>query len=507
MSRNAKVNQVILIILDDVRASHLFDLINQGKLPNMAELAENGVSCNNCITSYPSITFPCYGNIITGSYSGYFPKEGNAVPLYHWLNREDPPVEKRKPPFIRNYGDRAQLLKINRDIGTKVKTIFEQAGDNNFLSATSFLYRGSFFALSENFFDVEPILKNIEKAFEKPSQFFPNKEVPKISVGYIPHTDDLMHTKGFDHPDYLNLIIECDKYVGSLIKTLQRKGFYDSTAIGIISDHGNFKAEKFFDLEPFFNQNGLIPYNPENGKGDFDLNFGSVGFFNFPGDSWFHHPTNKQLEKFNTSGFGKRMINIFDTLWKIPGVKYMYYRDDENKPDKGVIHIRKKDTKSGKLLSARIEYEGYGKQQRSKYIYDEVDVYDYKTNESSAKLLDNKSHTIEEWLEGTNKIDFPMTIDQIPRYFKNPRSCDIMISTCGEYGFNYEHGETKNSQPYSHDIAIKKSMTVPLIIGGSLEIPKLQLDYCKTTDAVPTLLELLGITPHKSVVGTSLLNP
>ena len=59
----------------------------------------------------------------------------------------------------------------------------------------------------------------------------------------------------------------------------------------------------------------------------------------------------------------------------------------------------------------------------------------------------------------TNKIDFPMLIDQIPRYFKNPRACDIMFSTCGEYGFNYEHGKTVNDHAYSHDIAIKKSDT------------------------------------------------
>ena len=168
MVHDSKVNQVILIILDDIRASQLFNLMNEGKLPNISEIANNGIKCSNCITSYPAITFPCYGNIITGSYSGYFPKEGNAVPLYHWINRSDPPEVKKKPPFIRNYGDRAQLLKINRDIGNKVKTIFEQGGESNFLSSTSFLYRGSSFALAEHFFNVAPIFKNIENAFKDP---------------------------------------------------------------------------------------------------------------------------------------------------------------------------------------------------------------------------------------------------------------------------------------------------------------------------------------------------
>ncbi|MEJ2248338.1 MAG: alkaline phosphatase family protein [Candidatus Lokiarchaeota archaeon] len=72
MTKKVNVDQVILIILDDVRASHLFGLIDSGKLPNIANLSNNGISSRNCVTSYPSITFPCYSNILIGSYSGYF---------------------------------------------------------------------------------------------------------------------------------------------------------------------------------------------------------------------------------------------------------------------------------------------------------------------------------------------------------------------------------------------------------------------------------------------------
>ncbi|MFX0010973.1 MAG: alkaline phosphatase family protein, partial [Candidatus Hermodarchaeota archaeon] len=61
MVHDSRVNQVILIIFDDIRASQLFELMNKGKLPNINELADNGIKCSNCITAYPSITFPCYG--------------------------------------------------------------------------------------------------------------------------------------------------------------------------------------------------------------------------------------------------------------------------------------------------------------------------------------------------------------------------------------------------------------------------------------------------------------
>ncbi|MFX0138291.1 MAG: hypothetical protein ACFFDN_31915, partial [Candidatus Hodarchaeota archaeon] len=189
----------------------------------------------------------------------------------------------------------------------------------------------------------------------------------------------------------------------------------------------------------------------------------------------------------------------------IPGVKCMYYRGDKNKPDKGIIHIEYLEKDSGKKKHGMIEYRGFGKDQQTKYTFEGKDFYQYNDNEKSAKILDNKFHDLEEWLEATNHINFPIIIDQIPRYFKNPRSCDIIISTLGEYGFNYDNGVTQSASPYNHDIGLRESMIVPFFIGGSAEIPKMELKYCKTTDMVPTLLDLIGIKPHSSVIGKSVM--
>ncbi|MHA2007674.1 MAG: alkaline phosphatase family protein [Promethearchaeota archaeon] len=505
MSRSARVNQVILIIFDDIRAEHLFHLMAEKKLPNIARLANNGVTCRNTVTSFPSVTLPCYADIITGSNSGYFLKEGSGVPNYHWIDRTDPPKEKKKPPFIRNYSVRRDILKINKDIGSHTKTIFEQAGDGNFLSATSFLFRGSILTTPKEY-KPEFILKRIEEIYENPREIFSNKELPKISVGYIPHTDSFMHEKGFDHPDYINLVIECDRYIGSLIKTLIDLKLYDETALCITTDHGNYKAPRFYDLEPYFQQKGLKPYIPKTGLGDFDANFAGVGFFNFKGETWFHHPTIDQMKNYKTRNSGNSRLNVFEILWKIPGVKLMYYADDNNTPDEGVIHLERLHKKTNKIIKGTIEYSGFGKSQQTKYIYDNEDLFGFLNYERSLKLLDDKFHSIDEWISATFQTDFVNIIDQLPRYFKNPRSCDIIVSTEGEYCFNYEHGKTKGRSPYSHDIANKKSMMVPLIIGGSKEIPKMELEYCKTTDIAPTLLDLLGIRPDSSVIGNSLMN-
>jgi hypothetical protein len=505
MTKNVIVNRVVLIILDDVRSEHLFNLIEQGKLPNMAHLAESGIKSNNCITSFPSVTLPCYANIITGSNSGYYPKEGSGVPSYHWINRTDPPSESKKPPFIRNYSVRRDVFKINKDIGLNVKTIFEQANEGNFLSIISFLFRGSTFTTPTEY-KPELIFKKLIDILKNPKESFINNEQPKITIVYIPHTDDLMHEKGFDHPEYINLIIDCDKYIGLVIETLKQTGYYDDTAICITSDHGNYKAQNLYNLEPFFQSKGLIPYNQKTGKGDFDSNFGGIGFFNFKGNTWQHHPTIKQMKNFKPSGITSNSLNLFETLWEIPGVKFMFYRDDKNTPDRGIIHLEYRNNKKNKRLTGRIEYDGHGKKQKTKYIYDSEDLFGYINSDKSRTLLDNKPHSMEEWLAATYKTDFIYIIDQLPRFFKNPRSCDIMVSTRGEYCFNYAHGKTSGVTPYSHDLALKKSMTVPLIIGGSSNIPKLDISYCKTIDIVPTLLNFLGIKPDKSVLGKSLIN-
>jgi bisphosphoglycerate-independent phosphoglycerate mutase (AlkP superfamily) len=58
---------------------------------------------------------------------------------------------------------------------------------------------------------------------------------------------------------------------------------------------------------------------------------------------------------------------------------------------------------------------------------------------------------------------------------------------------------------YLHDIGLRRSTVVPLIIGGSNNIPIKKVSYCKITDIVPTLLKMLGKKPHPSVVGESLI--
>ena len=120
-------------------------------------------------------------------------------------------------------------------------------------------------------------------------------------------------------------------------------------------------------------------------------------------------------------------------------------------------------------------------------------------------MIDNEFHSPQEWLEATCHLDYPMHPDLIPRHFKNPRSADIILCNDGKVKFGIHHGKQKSKNLYDHDLGLQKCMSVPLIIGGSLDVPHKKVKVCKITDIVPTLVNLMGKTSHNSVVGESLL--
>lgn len=533
------VNHVILVIVDDVRASHLFGWMDAGKMPNLSRLADGGLTCRRCVTTFPSITLPTQPNIMTGAYSGYYPKEGSGIPTYHWVAREDPPANPGDPlPFIRNYGAGTQAFKMNEDLGNNVATIFEQAGEGNHLSVLQFCHRGAkifprsmvtvvlgylwFMGIRRNPAGVDPlVLKVVERAFLKPRKFFDDGEPPRVAVAYIPGTDHLMHEHGFDHRKYVDEVLRCDRYLGRLLDALDRAGYSDDVAVALVTDHGNYKAAAVEDLAPFFASRGLRPYDPSpksvrkrGGPGDFDCTFGSLGFFNFPGDGgdWHRHPTEEQLRRFEPSGTGASQLDLLDAIWAINDVEVVFRPDDENAPDRGVVHVerrvRRGPGEEPRVLTGRVTFEGHGAAQRAKYEWDgdrDDDPLGYHALGDDNPATSGQFLDVDGWLAATVDSEFPFVVDQLPRYFKNPRACDVLASTRGRRAFNYEHGRTMNDHAYSHDLSVPSSMFVPLVIGGSDAVPHVELPLAKTVDLVPTLLALLGVKPGDGVVGRSLL--
>jgi hypothetical protein len=488
---------------------------------------ENGIYSENCITDFPPITYPTQVSLITGTYTGYYKNElCHGVPLLNWMGRDV------APPILREYASKTlQIYNINKDIGNNCRTILEMAGDGNKASIAQFINRGANYIFPERKTQLvmlylilkyfpsvrrrmirsnSVIVQKLIKIFEKPKNYFDNSEPPIASLLWFMSSDLLMHKFGYDSYIYKLNLLHIDKVIGVLIDKLERLGYLDDTAIAITSDHGNYKADKIGNILPFFKQNRLVNYHPlKKAKGNMDLAYyAGVGFFYFKGcnnnnlkDSW-SYPTTEELEK-----YGPKKVNLLKDLFKIEGSRLMFYRDDNNTHNKGIIHLKREINDTGKIITGRIEYKGMGMDYKTRYNIDndDMDIFGYINDNLASKLLDNKFHSIQEWLEATYHLDYPIHPDLIPRHFKNPRSADIILTNNESIKFGIHHGKLKNKNLYDHDLGLRKCMAVPLIIGGSLDIPQKHVKVCKITDIVPTLLKLIGKKPHKSVVGECLI--
>ena len=518
------------MIIDDVRAEHLFNFIERGLLPNLKKLMESGIYSKNCITDFPAVTFPTQQSILTGTYTGDYRKElCHGVPLTNWMGRD------RAPPILRAYaGKNFQIYKMSKELGQNCKTILEMIENGNTLSIAQFINRGADYIFPESkikliyyyllfsfryrkrkLIDLIARANTITvlqllKSFEKPKKYFGNKEPPIASSILFFTSDILCHMFGYDSRIYKVNLMHIDKVIGLLIKKLDNMGYLEETAIAVISDHGNYKTSETGNIRSFLTHNEFSHYHPRrNRRGNINISdFGGVGFFNFKGKKnlslkhqW-ARPTIAELET-----YGPKRINLTKALFKIKGTHLMYYREDNNTFNKGSIHLKRKDMKTGKIYNGTVEYRGSGMNFKTLYRSDdnENDIFGYFNDDIASKLMDNKYHSIQEWMDATYHLNYPMYPDLITRHFKNPRSSDIIISTDGTIVYNPAQKEKKTGYKYTHDIGLRKCVIVPLIIGGSSEIPNKEIPYCKTTDMVPTLLKIIGQKPHKSVIGESLI--
>ncbi len=524
-----KINRVILCIIDCLRAEYLFKFINSGLLPNLKRLKDEGIFSKNCITDFPSVTLPTQPTIITGTYTGDYRKECcHGIPAFNWMGRDV------APPILRSYGSNViHAFKMNEDLGKNCKTLLEMVGDGNKTSITQFCNRGTsyFFPKSKIrigfYYLLLKYYPNLKKAiarfnskvihllldnFKNPKKYFRNKEPPIGSLIYFLSSDLLMHVFGYDSRLYKLNLMHIDKVVGVLLDGLEELGYLDQTAIAITSDHGNYRANKVGDLNSIYLKNGLKPYEPRASyKGNFNLaEFGGVGFFYFRGRNnllqenkyqW-TLPILKELKN-----FGPKRVNLLNKLFNIEHSQLMYYKDDNNTHRKGIVYLKRKDKKTGKIYTGKIEYKGTNIDYKTKYISedDDNDIFGYLKDKTASKLLDGKFHSNREWMDATYHLDFPMYPDLIPRHFKNPRSGDIILSTDGSVIFNIAHGKRKSDNIHFHDLGLRDCAIVPLLIGGSSDIPHKEIPYCATTDIVPTLLQMLGRKAHPSMVGNSLI--
>ncbi|MHA1309569.1 MAG: alkaline phosphatase family protein [Candidatus Helarchaeota archaeon] len=491
------INHVILLIIDDFRYDHFISLLKENKLPNLGKLKNNAI-WGKSITTFPSVTIPAHLTIMTGLY-----QDSYNIPLMQWYDR----IQKK----IKNYSVGLQAFEIYEDIGD-IETIFEKingATCNIFEPihrGALYNYPGKLKAIGKYLYykyisDLnktnEIITNRILKIFKNPRKFFPNSQgsPPIFCAGWFLATDMILHTFGVDSKEYLASLQSVDKAIGKLITGLKELNYLDSTAIIVVSDHGNYTAKELYNPQLDFKRYNLFPLQPKKGKGDYDIADGSILALYLSGDNDKTFKTESKLRNY------KNKIDVIEVIKNLKGVKWIAFRSDNISNTKGTyIFLRKIREKWKK---AYFHYNDM----KVRYEPEKLDLLGYDKSKENHKWLDyEKYYTLDEWLKYTHDLDFPMFPDQIHRNFMNKNSCDIFISSMAEIVYNSVHGKVKNNYHiYAHDVALSCSMQVPLLIYNP-NLKEKQIPFSKTSDLVPTILKLLNYKIDPKLPGIDLIN-
>jgi hypothetical protein len=495
------INRVILLVIDDVRYDHFVSLIDeQGQedvLPNIRKLRKNSIR-GKSKTTFPSVTIPAHVSIMTGVYQDTY-----KVPFMHWYDR--------RHKNIKNYSSNTQAFEIYKDIGKaitlheriegKTANIFEPIH-----RGTTYNYPGKLKSIIKYIYyrylsDLNKsnliVPRRILKIYQNPKKFLDqdNNEPPKFIAGWFLATDLLLHNFGWKSEEYINGMKSVDESIGILVDGLKELNYLDDTCIIIVSDHGNYTAKELYNPQPYFAKNDLYPLKPSKNKGDYDIGDGSVLAFYFSGDTNIHPKAESALRNY------KNKIDVIDVVKNLKGIKWLAYRNDKNTLTKGTITFTRKI--NGRWEKAYFHYFN----EKVRYEPEDIDLLGYYDNGSIPDWLDhNKYYTMDEWLKYTHELDFPMFPDQIYRNFNNPNSCDLFASSMAEIVYNSVHGKVmKNFHVYAHDVALKCSMQVPLMIYNP-NFDEIKLEYSKVSDIATTILKILNEYIPNYLPGVNLID-
>jgi len=314
-------NHVVLFLLDDVYSGQLFSMANEGKLPFFADLLkgknENSYklgtqASDKCICTWPSVTFPSHPTILSGCYTQYH--EMNLINMFY-RDQPEEAVEWARGHEM-NYTDGLKAFKLNQSFSRKPgrKTLYEQVND---AGGTSFrsnegLWRGAVSsrgtfksvlrylwgthvkkAWGSNFYTT----RDVVRAFKNPKKFSCEDDVtgeyrelgsapPSFTCAWFMASDLAMHFWGYDQEEYIKTLIDIDKQIGKCFKELDKMGKLEETLFIFTSDHGNYKCDRFGDLntqmkmEAYHGPPKTKEKDPGFGKGDY-VGMGAAVLYNW----------------------------------------------------------------------------------------------------------------------------------------------------------------------------------------------------------------------------------
>lgn len=278
---NRQIKHVILVSVDGLSASYLSD--SRAEMPNLRQLANDGVSAKGMRTSFPSVTWPAHTSLITGAIPSRHGVIGNAV----W-NREtnkevkyigDPVLTKAQAirvPTLYDVAHEAGLstASVIWPCSNGADTLDWMIPDSN-QPAIHARYTTPGFAdeLAKAGIDISKLGEwgwgkqystQRDVAYTKVALHLLSQRKVNLILLHLITPDGVEHAYGPNTPQAYQAVAESDERIGEIWRALQQSNLASSSALFVVSDHGFAAYEKFIRPNVILAELGLIETDADN---------------------------------------------------------------------------------------------------------------------------------------------------------------------------------------------------------------------------------------------------
>jgi hypothetical protein len=468
---------LILLVADGAR----FDTIDAGtragasaSLPALARLRAEG-ALYPVTTAFPSVTGVAYAPFLTGRFPG-----PSGLPGLRWYDRAH--TRCRRFPFARSYLG-AEMRHLDEDLDPSHPTLFELAPSR--WNAMSMLGRGS--ARGER---LGRDLRTLARAAythwsgDVGGWIELDAHVAGVSAAHIvAHRpafaciallglDKASHSDGHDSPLARRALAGIDAAVGQLRTALERAGLWDETHLWIVSDHGHSAIRAHDDLAGLVRESGhRVLAHP------WLFTRGADVAVMVSGNAMAHLYV--ELDRRARAGWDalrERWEPVVRTLLARDSVDLVMLPLDDTRTE---VRTRKRGSAIIRAADGRYSY--------STIHGDPLGLGLELANVTAADAYDALAST-----------QFPDAIVQIAQLSACARSGDIIVSAAPGWDFREKWEPVKHAS--AHGALSREQMLVPLLTNKPVRgTPR------RTTDVMPSALQLLGLSAARDLDGESFL--
>ena len=483
--------------VDGMDTDHFARLLEAGKLPSISRyLIDRGVTVRGAVASLPTITYANSVSFSTALLPGHHGIVGNK-----WFDRSS--------LIFQDYGVIKTYQQVDGDFSAR--TIHEALGEEFTATILTPVRRGAmrkidnwasagiawYFGLHETINELTMLrFELIADLANRTGRW------PKFILAYFVTPDTMGHSQGASSQAYTDMLLDVDRRIGQICRSLEKAGILKQTYVTLVSDHGFVDTPRHFDVARHFSRTlGIATISKRFGReaplerrqrhfarGEAVVVAGGnrrCAIHLRAGEQWWRRPTVEQIDGFVSTrgsrappGPAANVPSLPAALAAVPAVELLVVRLGDDS-----IRVQ---TAAGTGVIDRVVRSGV-KLYRYR-VTEGTDPLGYTSNPKAAALMNGKHHDADAWLAATLDTPKPDCVPQLVELNDSPRAGDIMLFAAD--GWDFAPGDRGG-----HGGLLRHEIVVPWVWAGPGLPRGAAITAARTVDLMPTMLDLIG-RPH-----------